>query len=334
MVGFSISLCMIVKNEERDLPFCLDSVKTIVDEMIVVDTGSTDSTISIAKSFGARVVQHEWPGDFSTARNISLDSAKMDWILVLDADEKLDSSVSQRLKPFLSQTKASGLRMIQRNLYPPGDLVRYHDIPITRLWRNDPRVRYEGLIHESVVDSISRTRGSIQNTDFVIWHSGYTRSTVQGGSSRAQRNLELLQKMLETNPDDAYVNYQYGITCKQLGKNEEAKKFLLKTLELEASTLTSAIMSEILMKLAQIESSQNNNSACIKYAEKSLSYDPANVVSLYLAALGYMAQGEIKKAYSFFLRIRQDHVNLVNDLEQLDTVLDYCRSVLGNEINT
>ncbi|MGH9426892.1 MAG: glycosyltransferase family 2 protein, partial [Terriglobia bacterium] len=84
-----LSLCMIVKNEQRWLEDCLNSVKELVDEMIIVDTGSRDNTVEIAQRFGARLFDHPWSGDFSEARNHSLGSATGDWILVLDADEKL-----------------------------------------------------------------------------------------------------------------------------------------------------------------------------------------------------------------------------------------------------
>src|SRR5204863_5400745 len=83
-----LSLCMIVKNEERFLRNCLESVKDIVDEMVIVDTGSTDSTLDIAREYGAKVIPHVWKDDFSEARNVSLDHATGDWALWLDADEE------------------------------------------------------------------------------------------------------------------------------------------------------------------------------------------------------------------------------------------------------
>ena len=84
-----VSLCMIVKNEENYLPNCLNSIKDIVDEIIVVDTGSTDKTVDIAKSFGAKVYYFPWRNNFSEARNESLKYATKDWILILDADDEL-----------------------------------------------------------------------------------------------------------------------------------------------------------------------------------------------------------------------------------------------------
>lgn len=85
----SLSLCMIVRNEEQNLSECLDSVKNVVDEIIVIDTGSTDETVGIAESYGAQVEHFPWCDDFSKARNESIKYASGDWILWLDADERL-----------------------------------------------------------------------------------------------------------------------------------------------------------------------------------------------------------------------------------------------------
>ena len=105
--GLRLSLCMIVKDEEEMLPRCLAAVKPAVDEMIVVDTGSTDRTVEIAESFGARVLHHEWTGSFSDARNVSLEAATGDWIIYLDADEVLVEEDAERLR---ASPAASGAR--------------------------------------------------------------------------------------------------------------------------------------------------------------------------------------------------------------------------------
>ncbi len=97
-----VSLCMIVKNEEDYLPQCLESIKDIVDEIIIVDTGSTDKTVKIAESYGAKVYYFKWNNNFSEARNESLKYATKDWILILDADDELHSEYQENLKLLLN----------------------------------------------------------------------------------------------------------------------------------------------------------------------------------------------------------------------------------------
>jgi glycosyltransferase involved in cell wall biosynthesis len=100
----TISLCLIVRNEQELLPRCLDSVRGVVDEIILVDTGSTDNTIKIAETYGARIYHYVWSDDFAAARNVSLAQANCEWILVLDADEVLTESFCSHIKSFLQDS--------------------------------------------------------------------------------------------------------------------------------------------------------------------------------------------------------------------------------------
>ncbi len=113
----SISLCMIVKNEEENLPQCLDSVRDVVDEIVIVDTGSTDRTIEIAESYGARVYNHPWEGSFSKARNYSLKYATCNWILILDADEELSREDAPELKELVKNSEFQMVAFIIKNRY-------------------------------------------------------------------------------------------------------------------------------------------------------------------------------------------------------------------------
>lgn len=103
-----ISLCMIVKNEEENLGRCLDSVKDIVDEIIIVDTGSKDNTVKVAKQFGANVLFYQWNDDFAAARNFSISMAKHDWIFILDADEELEPINDEQLQKLTQNTRVEG----------------------------------------------------------------------------------------------------------------------------------------------------------------------------------------------------------------------------------
>ena len=140
-----LSLCMIAKNEEEFIGDCLASVSKLVDEIIVVDTGSTDRTIEIAESYGAKVLHHPWQGDFAAARNESLAHATGDWILVLDADETLPSEGHAELKKALRNKDNVGYALAIENLMgEAGNEVQ--TALIFRLFQNRPDVRFEGII--------------------------------------------------------------------------------------------------------------------------------------------------------------------------------------------
>ena len=112
-----LSLCMIVKNEEKNLGSCLDSIKDIVDEMIILDTGSSDNTVQIAKSFGAEIHNFEWCNDFSAARNESIKFARGKWILWMDADEQFDDKSKEELNSILKLSQhPMGVNITIRNL--------------------------------------------------------------------------------------------------------------------------------------------------------------------------------------------------------------------------
>jgi hypothetical protein len=162
----TLSLCMIVKNEERFLPRCLESVRGLVDEIVVVDTGSTDATREIAETFGARVHRIDWPG-IPAARNVSLDLATGDWVFILDADEVVDPRDHGRIRELTCRpdvdafglerrtyTRREGFYIWQpcRGQYPEieADCPGYVRESILRLFRRDPRLSFSGVVHEDI----------------------------------------------------------------------------------------------------------------------------------------------------------------------------------------
>ncbi len=140
----TISLCMIVKNEAEHLATCLKSVKDVVDEIITVDTGSRDNTIAIAKSFGANVYYHEWENNFAAPRNISLEHAGGEWILILDADEQFDQGSCDEVKKLVRQHEFLGYRALIE-LHPD-----WTEMKSVRLFRNMPQMRFAGVYHEEL----------------------------------------------------------------------------------------------------------------------------------------------------------------------------------------
>lgn len=297
-----LSVCLIVRDEALDLPRCLASVRGVADEVVVVDTGSTDGTLEIAAAAGARVVHATWEDDFSSARNVALSHARGRWILVIDADEELEPESAARLRSELEHTAAAGLQPTVRNLTPPGDLVRWRDVRITRLFRSDPSHRYEGRIHEQIAGSLRRAGGRIIETDLVIIHHGYARPTAQGGS-RVERNLGMLERMVRRHPSDAYARHQLGLTLAAAGRVEEGKRALERALEDGATSLSLDTRVRCQVRLAQLALGREDNEEAFGWALLTLETHPHHTIALYVVGVAAFSMGQLEAARAAFVRV-------------------------------
>jgi glycosyltransferase involved in cell wall biosynthesis len=228
-----ISLCMITKNEEQLLGECLQSAAQAVDEIIIVDTGSTDRTVQIAESYGARVLHSPWEDNFSVPRNKSLQAATGDWILVLDADERLQPGAGEKIRELVRTPGMSGYNLVFKNLYSHGKTV---GVLMVRLFRKFPGIAYEKRLHEQVVHSLAReseARGMVVGTaDVEVVHHGYT-DELMAQKRKNERNERLFKLQLRDDPDDIYSHYKYGDFLRRVpGRNRDARAALEETLEL------------------------------------------------------------------------------------------------------
>ncbi|MCX7875602.1 MAG: glycosyltransferase [Melioribacteraceae bacterium] len=217
-----ISLCMIVKNEEKYLSECLESVKNIVDEIIIVDTGSTDNTIDIAKNYNAKVFHFDWINDFSAARNFSISQATGNWILYLDADERLDASSVSELKRLTNQKQKTAYNCIVRNIdstYGHDNSNRY-----PRLFPNNEGIKFEGKVHEQISNSLLENKIDLINANIIIVHIGYD-ITLEEKKKKAERNLTLLLQEFSINKSP-YIAYQLGLTYQIINDVDNALNYL------------------------------------------------------------------------------------------------------------
>ncbi|MEK4363349.1 glycosyltransferase [Paenibacillus sp. FSL M8-0212] len=217
-----ISLCMIVKDEEELLPHCLASVQGAVDEMIVVDTGSSDRSAEIAKQYGAVVVAFEWCEDFAAARNAGLERASGDWILFLDADEALDRAAREQIRSWTAVSGCDGLFLNIHNYTGTGQQGVTVN-PVLRLFRNASEHRFEGRIHEQIAAAICRRNpeAAFHVTDMVIHHYGYQTAIVER-KDKVNRNVRLLQQAVEEEPDQPFHHYNLGVEYLRVGEAERA----------------------------------------------------------------------------------------------------------------
>ena len=210
-----LSLAMIVKNEARCLARCLRSVQAIVDEIVVVDTGSTDGTVEIAKSFNAKISHFDWVNDFSAARNFSLDQAGGDWVFVLDADEFASEALAKEIREFIQAKPAVGRLKIVSDFRRHGQTLRSQSF-VSRLF---PRgARFEGRIHEQIVSALPRL-----NLRGELGHDGYLET------QKSDRNIKLLLAELEHQPDNSYLLHQLALEYTSLDQTENAFHCLQKS---------------------------------------------------------------------------------------------------------
>ncbi|MCA9617544.1 MAG: glycosyltransferase family 2 protein, partial [Myxococcales bacterium] len=212
-----LSLCMIVRDEAELLPHCLRSVQGVVDEIIIVDTGSIDDTVAIAEAAGAKVLSHAWTGDFAAARNASLAEASGDFVLVLDADEQLTKGAGVAIRRamrdggfdcgFLPLHNASS-REASHAAVVAGEAAASEVLYLPRLLRKVGDLRYRGIIHESVGQWLKQ-RGSkprfVEGADIV--HYGYVRE-VSADKKKRDRNVALLEQACREHPE-AVSNHGY-----------------------------------------------------------------------------------------------------------------------------
>jgi tetratricopeptide (TPR) repeat protein len=219
----TLSLIMIVKDEQEMLPGCLEAVRDVVDEMIVVDTGSTDDTVTIAEGFGAKVVHFPWNGSFADARNVSIDHATGDWVMYLDADEHLMPEDAPALRDLLGKTWREAFYLVETN-YTGGDdsgaAVTHHAL---RLWRRRPQYRFEGRIHEQKTHTMpTYLPERFETTTIRMRHYGYLRSRITA-KDKSRRNIELLEIEARENPSP-FNRYNLGSEYLALGDAARARE--------------------------------------------------------------------------------------------------------------
>jgi hypothetical protein len=211
----TVSAALIVKNEERFLPGCLESLQSRVDEIVIVDTGSDDASIDISTRAGVRLLHHKWENDFAAARNFGLDAVSCDWVLYIDADERLRLPDGGVVGDYLLPAAiACDVRFRPKTGY-----TRYRE---PRVFRNDPRLRFTGCIHETIVPillEIGLREGlPIARSRVEIDHLGYDGDQ----SHKHARNLTLLETSVRAQPDRVYYWYHLAETLAALGRKQEA----------------------------------------------------------------------------------------------------------------
>ena len=215
----TISACMIVRNEEELLPGCLESIRDWVNEIVIVDTGSTDKTVEIAGAYGARVFHQPWEGDFSKHRNYSLDQATGDWVLIIDADERFVADDVRHVRRAIDEQAA---RVIAVNVLNVGgkfeEQVTF--LPSVRLFRRELDLRYAGIVHNQLqIDPAE----PVLRLGATVRHLGYGLSP-EKMAAKAERTISLLDAQLADDPDNAFALFNLAQVLLGLGVSGEQER--------------------------------------------------------------------------------------------------------------
>lgn len=205
----TISLVMIVKNEASTLKRCLDSAAKYVNEIVIVDTGSTDDTKHIAQEFNAKIIDYVWKNDFADARNFALEHSSGDWNLILDADEYISNDCHEVIQNFINQNQHLIGKVKRTDKFMGTDGVNYEQIYISRIF--PAHCRYKGKIHEQIESDLPRIQLEIE-----IQHDGYFQQT------KSDRNIPILKLAIEENPNDPYYHFHIAKEYRGLEDHHEA----------------------------------------------------------------------------------------------------------------
>ena len=233
-----LSLCMIVKNESANVAQCLTSVKDLVDEIVVLDTGSSDRTLEIAQEFGAITASQEWGDDFAIARNEALKLVTGDWVLVLDGDEIFNINAIKDVKSAIAQENTLVVNLIRHEIGASQSPYS----AVSRLFRNHSAIKFSRPYHETIDDSVLELLKQEPHWNIVelpivsILHSGYTPESLQT-KDKANRAKSLLEKAFKENPNDPYICSKLGALYLQLGQEKEGLKLLKQGLKVNAASV-------------------------------------------------------------------------------------------------
>jgi len=297
-----LSLCMIVKNEETYLKGCLESVKSLVDEIIIVDTGSTDKTVEIARSYTSKIYFFEWVHDFAKARNESIKHATREWILYLDADERLPKTYHTPIRNLLNR-KEFGAYMLNLKCYSdPKDKSKFEIAVYRRIFKNYKGIQFQGKVHEQIYYSLQKIGAVTGSTDILIEHLGYAVSK-DIMDQKMQRNLELIQKNIEEDPEDSYAWHQLSGTYVAMKDYEKAYMPALKAISLP--NITPSTKARCYNILGMIAAYYKEFYRCRFFCRESIRLAKVQLQAYYYMADSFYVQGIYEGALRSYLKLQE-----------------------------
>lgn len=252
-----ISLCIICKDEEERIARCINSVKDVIDEIVVVDTGSTDQTIEIAQSLGARIFEIKWENNFSKARNHALKKCMGDWIIFLDADEYLSRESKEYLRNQIKEAERKKKDFILCEMFNEGTTNVESSFKVIRIFKHSPLIEYIGRVHEHLQKKKGELQGIDCSSQIKVYHDGYQKEVVTN-RNKTERNLAILFEELKENPTSSDLHYYFMQTYRVQGEINKCWEHGLEALKYKNATLN-GVYEEIYGMLISICAEKNED---------------------------------------------------------------------------
>ena len=312
---------MIVKNEEHNLPHCLESVAGLFDEIVVVDTGSTDRTVEIARSFGARLFDFVWVDDFGAARNAALARATGDYAFWLDADDVIDPPEREKLEALLGRLRngqpingngqmthgqpcTNSAYVVRCKCDPSpdgtgGETVVDH----IRLFPLREDVRWTYRVHEQILPALRRAKVPVRWTDITVRHTGYVDRALR--ARKLDRDIKILREELKERPDDPFTLFNLGAIAIERKDWREALGFLKQSLA--GSAPTDSITRKLFALIARAHQMLDDSQAALRACARGLKLDPEDAELWFRKAVVHRHRGESSEAEGCWRRILSLH---------------------------
>lgn len=326
----TVSACMIVKNEEELLPGCLDSIRDWVDEIIIVDTGSTDRTVEIAQSYGAQMFHQPWEGNFSKHRNYSIGQATCDWIFIIDADERIYPQDIPQIKKVLNQDEC---KIVSINVYNVSgeneETVTF--LPSIRFFRRELGLRYEGIVHNLLLPPADQP---VMRAGIRLKHYGYGLSP-EKMKAKIARSKALLEKQIAENPDNAFALFNLAQLLRGEGveDNPENASKIIKAashaLELTHPDVASERHIHIMThhQLGWVYFVLGEYKKAEQYCLDVLQFKPNYLDALLLLGHIYLRQNVFDKAEEYYLKYIETQASYHDTCETDNIIILHPRSL-------
>ncbi|WP_256311246.1 glycosyltransferase family 2 protein [Tissierella carlieri] len=306
---------MMVKNEEKNLERCLDSLKVFLDdplvELIIIDTGSTDKTVDIAKKYTSKLYFHEWNNNFSEMRNISISYATGKWLFLIDGDECLEDPI--KTFKLLIENDLENYNTIQFNIKSYLNMSEdsnYSVLPQPRVFRNDGTFRYEGTVHNQPI-----FKAPILDTDVIVEHYGYISTDNELMERKFQRTATILKEELKKNPNNPYYQYQLAASYSMYGDSKKTLEEIRKAYKIIEKSSKKEKRLHIYMYGTYVRTAFTNNefNETISICKEGIELQPEHLDLYFVLANAFLVTGERTKAIQNFNK----YIDLLNSYDNL-----------------